>query len=162
MQIRTSLQSSVGKYAITQRVGRQEGHPDCKKLSSGMLMWLSVWDEMLICIWPSWCHCHTLSLAPVNPDWCYQNDSAFLVPAYPVHLEKGRCLALWCPSARRPKFPKLTLLRHIRLAFFPGQSEYAGSRNAELFCSHNSWTHANISITLILLETTFTGLHSCR
>jgi len=53
MQTRTSLQSSVGKYAITQSVGRQEGHPDCKKLSSGMLAWLSVWDEMLIYIWPS-------------------------------------------------------------------------------------------------------------
>jgi len=23
------------------------------------------------------------SLAPVNPDWFYQNGSAFLVPAYP-------------------------------------------------------------------------------
>jgi len=24
-----------------------------------------------------------ISLAPVNPDWFYQNGSAFLVPAYP-------------------------------------------------------------------------------
>jgi len=24
-----------------------------------------------ICIWLSWCHCHSLSLAPVNPDWFY-------------------------------------------------------------------------------------------
>ena len=23
------------------------------------------------CIWPSRCHCHSLSLAPVNPDWFY-------------------------------------------------------------------------------------------
>jgi len=44
MKIRTSLQSSVGKYAITQRVGRQEGHPACKKLNGGMLAWLSVCD----------------------------------------------------------------------------------------------------------------------
>jgi len=36
-----------------------------------MLAWLSVWDEVQICIWPSWCHCHSLSLAPVNPDWFY-------------------------------------------------------------------------------------------
>ena len=26
---------------------------------------------MQICIWPSWCHCHSLSLASVNPDWFY-------------------------------------------------------------------------------------------
>jgi len=31
----------------------------------------------------SWCHCHSLSLAPVNPDWSYQNGSASLVPVYP-------------------------------------------------------------------------------
>jgi len=37
----------------------------------------------MICISPSWCHCHSLSLAAVNPDWFYQNGSASLVPAYP-------------------------------------------------------------------------------
>jgi len=57
--------------AMTLLVVRQEGHPACKKLSGGMLAWLSVWDEMQICIWPSRCHCHSLSLAPVNPDWLY-------------------------------------------------------------------------------------------
>jgi len=36
-----------------------------------MLVWLSVWDKVQICIWPSWCHCHSPSLAPVNPDWFY-------------------------------------------------------------------------------------------
>jgi len=25
-------------------VGRQEGHPACKKLSGGVLVWLSVWS----------------------------------------------------------------------------------------------------------------------
>jgi len=34
-------------------VGRQEGHPACKKLSGGVLAWLSVWSEMQTCIWPS-------------------------------------------------------------------------------------------------------------
>jgi len=27
--------------------------------------------EVQICIWPSWCHCHSLSLAPVNRNWFY-------------------------------------------------------------------------------------------
>ena len=33
----------------------------CKKLSGGVLVWLSVWSEVQTCIWPSWCHCHSLS-----------------------------------------------------------------------------------------------------
>ena len=39
--------------ALTLLVGRQEGHPACKKLSGGVLVWLSVWSKVLACIWPS-------------------------------------------------------------------------------------------------------------
>ena len=39
--------------ALTLLVGRQEGHPACKKLSGGELVWLSVWSEVQTCIWPS-------------------------------------------------------------------------------------------------------------
>jgi len=52
--------------ALTLLVGRQEGHPACKKLRGGVLAWLSVWSDVQICIWPSWCHCHSLSLASVK------------------------------------------------------------------------------------------------
>ena len=52
--------------ALTLLVGRQEGHPACKKLSVGVLAWLSVWSKVQTCIWPSWCHCHSLSLASVK------------------------------------------------------------------------------------------------
>ena len=31
-----------------------------------MLAWLSVWSEVQTCIWPSWCHCHSLSFASVK------------------------------------------------------------------------------------------------
>ena len=39
-----------------------------------MLAWLSVWSEVQTCIWPSWCHCHSSSLASVKsrlvlPSW---------------------------------------------------------------------------------------------
>jgi len=34
-------------------VGWQEGHPACKKLSGGVLAWLSVWSEVQICIRPN-------------------------------------------------------------------------------------------------------------
>ena len=37
--------------ALTLLVGRQEGHPACKKLSGEVLAWLSVWSEVQTCIW---------------------------------------------------------------------------------------------------------------
>ena len=52
--------------ALTLLVGQQEGHPACKKLSGGVLAWISVWSEVQTCVWPSRCHCHSLSLAPVK------------------------------------------------------------------------------------------------
>jgi len=52
--------------ALMLLAGRQEVHPECKKLSGGVLAWLSVWSEMQTCIWPSWCHCHSLSVASVK------------------------------------------------------------------------------------------------
>jgi len=48
--------------ALTLLAGRQEGHPVCKKLSGGVLAWLSVWSEVQTC----WYHCHSLSLASVK------------------------------------------------------------------------------------------------
>ena len=65
--------------ALMLLVGQPEGHLACKKLSSEVLAWLSVWSEEQTCIWPSWCHCHSLSLASVK-SWLV---IAFLVPAYP-------------------------------------------------------------------------------
>jgi len=56
--------------ALTLLVGQQEGHPACKKLfkklSGGVLAWLSVWSEVQTCIWSSGFHCHSLSLASVK------------------------------------------------------------------------------------------------
>jgi len=44
----------VAFSALMLLVGRQEGHPACKKTLSGeVLAWLSVWSEMQTCIWPS-------------------------------------------------------------------------------------------------------------
>ena len=44
---------SVSFSALMLLVGRQEGHPACKKLSGGVLAWLSVWSKVQTCIWPS-------------------------------------------------------------------------------------------------------------
>jgi len=80
------LESAFSAYAFSALmllVGRQGGHLAHEKLSGGMLAWLCVWVNVQICIWSSWCHCHSLSLAPVNPDWFYFLGFTFLVLAHP-------------------------------------------------------------------------------
>ena len=47
-------------------LGGRKGIRPVKTLSGGVLAWLSVWSEVQTCIWPSWCHCHSLSLASVK------------------------------------------------------------------------------------------------
>jgi len=49
----SSAFSACAFSALTLLVGRQEGHAACKKLSSEVLAWLSVWSEVQTCIWPS-------------------------------------------------------------------------------------------------------------
>jgi len=39
-------------------------------------------EESKRCIWSSRCHCHPLSLVPVNPDWFYLPGFTFLVQAH--------------------------------------------------------------------------------
>ena len=64
--IHLAAQRSSAVSALTLLVGRQEGHPACKKLSGGVLVWLSFWSKLQTCTWPSWCYCHSLSLASVK------------------------------------------------------------------------------------------------
>jgi len=64
--------------ALTLLVGWQEGYPACKKQSGGVVVWLSVWSKVQTCIWPSWCHCHSLSLASVKSRLVF----TFLVAAH--------------------------------------------------------------------------------
>ena len=47
-------------------LGGRKGLRSVKKLSGGVLAWLSVWSEVQTCIWPNWCHCHSLSFASVK------------------------------------------------------------------------------------------------
>ena len=56
---------SVDCVPLVLLVWWQEGHPVCKKLKwwgAGVV----VWSKMQTCIRPSWCHCHSLSLASVK------------------------------------------------------------------------------------------------
>jgi len=51
--VRADCISACAFSASTLLVGRQEGHPACKKLSGGVLAWLSVWSEVQTCMRPS-------------------------------------------------------------------------------------------------------------
>jgi len=50
---RRCMPSVVAFSALTLLAGRQKGHPADKKLSGGVLAWLSVWSKLQTCIWPS-------------------------------------------------------------------------------------------------------------
>jgi len=65
---------------LTLLVGRQEGHPACKKLSGGVLAWLSVWSELQTCMWAT-----QLMPMPLTVT-CFSKipiGFTFLVPAHP-------------------------------------------------------------------------------
>jgi len=53
MNIICSAVKNIAFSALSLLVGRQEGHPACKKLSGGVLVWLSVWSKVQTCILPS-------------------------------------------------------------------------------------------------------------
>jgi len=54
--------------ALTLLVGRQEGHPACKKLSGVVLAWLSVWSEVQTCNGPAVVTATHCLLFQKNPD----------------------------------------------------------------------------------------------
>jgi len=75
-------------------LGGRKGIRPVKKLSGGVLAWLSVWSEMQTCMWPSWCHCYSLSLASVKsrlvlPFW-YR-----LTRVVPAKGPLNGCVCVW-------------------------------------------------------------------
>ena len=128
--------------ALTLLVGRQEGHPACKKLSGGVLAWLSVWSEVQTCIWSSWCHCHSLSLASVKsrlvPPFWYR--LTWVVP------EKGPLNGCVCVCVCvGSNFEWLAVLRVIRNLY-----AYIYILTTEL-CVGNLWALVVVLCVAILL-----------
>jgi len=110
--------------ALTLLVWQQEGHPACKKLSGGVLAWLSAWSEVQTCIWygmvnvdlysaiitkvSNALHMSQLMPLPLTVS-CYskiQIGFTFLVPAHPGSPDKGPLNVCVCVCA----FSALTLL----------------------------------------------------
>ena len=91
-----SYRVSLAFSALTLLVGRQEGHPACKKLSGEVLAWLFCLERGADMHMPSWCHRHSLSLASVK--------SRLVLPFWyrptPVVLEKGPLNGCVCSSVK--------------------------------------------------------------
>ena len=73
--------------------------------SGGVLAWLSVWIPLQTCIWPSWCHCHSLFFGSVKsrlvlPFWYW------LTPGSPGQRAIKRvcvCVSSGITSHRQPR-----------------------------------------------------------
>ena len=90
-------------------------HPACKKLSGGVLAWLSVLSKVQTCIWPSGFHCHSLSLASV--------ESRLVLPFWyrPTRVvpDKGPLNGCVCVYARLQKFSQ-TVYHLLRINLHDG------------------------------------------
>ena len=88
--------------------------------SVGVLAWLSIWSKVQTCIWPSWCHCHSLSLASVTsrlvlPFWYRLTE--VVLDKWPLN----GCVCVWYLFAGQ---------RHDNSSVRPCRTEY-------LFQCHN-------------------------
>ena len=96
-------------------LGSRKGIRPVKKLSGGLLAWLSVWSEVQTCIWPSWCHCHSLSLASVKSRlvlrFCY-----WLTRVVPKKGPLNGCVCFHCHD------------KQLRSAVSPGQCTHMSSQ----------------------------------
>ena len=131
--------------ALTLLVGRQEGHTACKKYSGGELVWLSVWSEVQTCIRPSWCHCHSLSLASVK--------SRLVLPFWyrltRVVSEKGPlngCVRVFVSlSHAYCHLPLIAVSNSLHKYALPTLSSEFG-RHAFSYCAPSVWNKLSLSI----------------
>ena len=92
------------------------------KNNSVVLAWLSPWSEVQTCIWPSWCHCHSLSLASVE-SWL-----VFTARCYAsVVLAMALCLSITSQSSTKTAECRMT------------QTTPHNSLGSLVFCRHCPW-----------------------
>ena len=123
--------------------GRKGIRPE-KKLSGEVLTWLSVWSEMQTCLKPSWCHCHSLSLASVKsrlilPFW-YRPT---LVVLEKRPLNGGVCVSMVhirlrdaAPRNTLASFPRISIQLCTCSSMSACQVRIFVHSNNFLFCRH--------------------------
>jgi len=107
-------------------VWQQEWHLACKKLSGGVLAWLSACCNdckvQMICIWSSWCHCHPIMSCPSK----IQNGLPFCYRLTQVVLQK-RLLTVEVPGSFCEHFHHAGIVNISR-----PKTNIFGNRNAQV------------------------------
>ena len=138
-------------------LGGRKGIRPVKNSSGGVLAWLSVWSEMQTCIWPSWCHCHSLSLASVKSRlvllfWYWLTQ---VVPEKgPLN---GVCVAIY--NVQYAYSEQVLALGNIQVQFvsrytfaFTQKKSNLNERINGLHCkTHKQWRHVPAAV-LVLCE----------
>ena len=129
-------------------LGDRNGIRPAKKVTGEVLAWLFVWSEVQTCIWPSWCHSHSLSLASVKfrlvlPSW-YR--LTWIVP------EKGplnRCVYVFklCGCWRL-----VILCDDRQLKVYICGYELQSDCSYITFCSNYPWDYWNVSHSQIFFS----------
>ena len=150
LSVNSTSDSYLAFSALMLLAGRQEGHPACKKMSGGVLAWLSVWSEVQTCMWSSWCH--SLSLASVK--------SRLVLPFWyrltRVVPDKGPLNGCVCVCLQVAGTDRWSYVKESRVGWrwcqesFP--SQWTANLPLELF--DYAQTHTNISIITCSLVTT--------
>jgi len=137
---------------LTLLVGWQEGHPACKKLSGGVLAWLSVWSELQTCIRPSWFHCHSLTLTSVKS----RSVLPFWYRLTRVVPEKGPlsgCVCVFWISIKKETDTYLT-------ALCPGLPGWAGTRKVKpIWISLKQETVSGSGISWAICKSALHSIH---
>ena len=133
-------------------LGSRKGiqHPAILVLSGGVLAWLSVWSEVQTCVWPSWSHFHSLSLASVKsrlvlPFW-YRLTRAgspgqWAVKCVCVHFTSISC-KMWlhrCPPETQITVPPSLAVQLTPLQYPNHDMLDHGAAVQESLIGYNSW-----------------------
>jgi len=111
-----------------------------------------------ICIWPSRCQCHSLSLSPVNPDWFYLPGFYLSGSTHPDKIQKSHktivcvcvCVLDWKMMVHNSNHKEMT--HHISIGV-----EYSTEPNRTSGGRYLKYTTCNLLpdylITIMLLST---------
>jgi len=126
--------------------GRKDIQP-VKKLIGGVLAWLCVWSEVWTCIWPSWCHCHSLSLASAKSrlvlPFCY-----WFTQAVPDKGPLNRCVCVCEREREKDRYGNLCQTSHHKEVWFAGSVTW-NSPPGNLHCINNNTLQTKIFKTKV-------------
>jgi len=114
--------------------------------SKSVLAWLSVWSEMQTCIWPSWCHCHSLSLALVKSRFVlhFRHWLTWVVPE--KKAIKRVCVCVRACVCSSTKFLSFLLFGSVQWI----NNQFLSALNCIVTpCTETGWTAAQSAVAVV-------------